>query len=149
MISHTFCIDSIRIFLDTFKPIKVERLIVDTRGLRAWFAVVFFFFFGGNSLYFLIIRKWYIWLNGLLLSELVLEIPTPYLKSGLLQTYAHYIRKLIDPFQPTIVRCHLPVYYVRERPFNLKGGLWFFSKKIFWFTMLLKKIFWFWWRKKK
>ena len=30
-----------------------------------------------------------------------------------------------------------------------KGGLWFFSKKIFWFPMLLKKIFWFWWRKKK
>ena len=28
-------------------------------------------------------------------------------------------------------------------------GLWFFSKKIFWFPMLLKKIFWFWWRKKK
>jgi hypothetical protein len=27
--------------------------------------------------------------------------------------------------------------------------LWFFSKKIFWFPMLLKKIFWFWWRKKK
>jgi hypothetical protein len=25
----------------------------------------------------------------------------------------------------------------------------FFSKKIFWFPMLLKKIFWFWWRKKK
>ena len=40
---------------------------------------------------------------------------------------------------------------VRERPFNLKGGggLCFFSKKIFWFPMLLKKIFWFWWRKKK
>ena len=28
---------------------------------------------------------------------------------------------------------------LRERPFNLKGGLWFFSKKIF--PMLLKKIF--------
>jgi hypothetical protein len=28
-------------------------------------------------------------------------------------------------------------------------GVWFFSKKIFWFPMLLKKIFWFWWRKKK
>ena len=28
-----------------------------------------------------------------------------------------------------------------ERPFNLKGGgLWFFSKKIFWFPMFLKKI---------
>jgi hypothetical protein len=51
--------------------------------------------------------------------------------------------------------------YLRDRPFNLKGGgLWFFvltwrgvlcffSKKIFWFPMLLKKIFWFWWRKKK
>ena len=39
---------------------------------------------------------------------------------------------------------------LRERPFNLKEGvLWFFSKKIFWFPMLLKKIFWFWWRKKK
>jgi hypothetical protein len=38
---------------------------------------------------------------------------------------------------------------VRERPFNLKGGLCFFSKKIFWFQMLLKKILWFWWRKKK
>jgi hypothetical protein len=38
---------------------------------------------------------------------------------------------------------------LRERPFNLKGGLWFFSKKIFWFPMLLEKIFWFWWRKKK
>ena len=38
---------------------------------------------------------------------------------------------------------------LRERPFNLKGGLWFFSKKIFWFPMSLKKIFWFWWRKKK
>jgi hypothetical protein len=31
----------------------------------------------------------------------------------------------------------------------LKGGLWFFSKKIFWFPMLLKKIFWLWWWKKK
>ena len=30
-----------------------------------------------------------------------------------------------------------------------RGGLCFFSKKIFWFLMLLKKIFWFWWRKKK
>jgi hypothetical protein len=29
------------------------------------------------------------------------------------------------------------------------GGVWFFSKKIFLFPMLLKKIFWFWWRKKK
>jgi hypothetical protein len=28
------------------------------------------------------------------------------------------------------------------------GGM-VFSKKIFWFPMLLKKIFWFWWRKKK
>jgi hypothetical protein len=28
---------------------------------------------------------------------------------------------------------HLAI--VRERPFNLKGGLWFFSKKIFWFPM--------------
>jgi hypothetical protein len=44
-------------------------------------------------------------------------------------------------------------YVLRDRPFNLKRGgygfLWFFSKKIFWFPMLLKKIFWFWWRKKK
>ena len=40
-------------------------------------------------------------------------------------------------------------YLLRERPFNLGEGLWFFSKKIFWFPMLLKKIFWFWWRKKK
>ena len=38
---------------------------------------------------------------------------------------------------------------IRDGPFNLKGGLWFFSKKIFWFSVLLKKIFWFWWRKKK
>ena len=30
-----------------------------------------------------------------------------------------------------------------------QGGLWFFSKKIFWFPMLLKKILWFWWRKKQ
>ena len=29
------------------------------------------------------------------------------------------------------------------------GGVWFFSKNIFWFPMLLKKIFWIWWRKKK
>jgi hypothetical protein len=29
---------------------------------------------------------------------------------------------------------------LRERPFNL-NGLWFFSKKICWFPMLLKKIF--------
>ena len=28
-----------------------------------------------------------------------------------------------------------------------RGGYGFFSKKIFWFPMLLKKIFWFWWRK--
>ena len=40
------------------------------------------------------------------------SLDTSYLKSGLLQTSAHYIRKLIDPFQPTIVRCHLLVYYV-------------------------------------
>jgi hypothetical protein len=46
-------------------------------------------------------------------------------------------------------RCFM-MLLVRERPFNLKGGgLWFFSKKIFWFPMLLKNIFWFWWRKKK
>ena len=30
-----------------------------------------------------------------------------------------------------------------------RGGLWFFSKQIFWFRMLLKIIFWFWWREKK
>jgi hypothetical protein len=29
-----------------------------------------------------------------------------------------------------------------------RGALWFFSKKIFWFPMLLKFFFWFWWRKK-
>jgi hypothetical protein len=30
------------------------------------------------------------------------------------------------------IRCHLYMTGdVRERPFNLKGGLWFFSKKIF------------------
>ena len=29
------------------------------------------------------------------------------------------------------------------------GGYVFFSKKIFWFPMMLKKIFWFWWREKK
>ena len=40
------------------------------------------------------------------------SLDTSYPKSGLLQTSAHYIRKLIDPFQPTIVRCHLLVYYV-------------------------------------
>jgi hypothetical protein len=35
-------------------------------------------------------------------------------------------------------------YHARERPFNLKGGgVCFFSKKIFWFPMLVKKIFWF------
>jgi hypothetical protein len=33
----------------------------------------FFSFFDGNSLYFLIIRKCYLWLNRLLLSELVLS----------------------------------------------------------------------------
>ena len=33
--------------------------------------------------------------------------------------------------------------------FASKLILWFFSKKIFWFSMLLKKIFWFCWRKKK
>ena len=39
---------------------------------------------------------------------------------------------------------------LRDGPFNFQGGgLWFFSKKIFWFPMLLKKIFWFWWRKNK
>jgi hypothetical protein len=40
---------------------------------------------------------------------------------------------------------------LRERSINLKwgGGYGFFSKKIFWFPMLLKKIIWFWWRKKK
>jgi hypothetical protein len=41
---------------------------------------------------------------------------------------------------------------IRERPFNLKvrgEGVMFFSKKIFWFPMLLKKIFWFWSREKK
>ena len=38
---------------------------------------------------------------------------------------------------------------IRDGPFNFQGGLWFFSKQIFWFPMLLKKIFWFWWREKK
>ena len=38
------------------------------------------------------------------------------------------------------------IWKIRERPFNLKRGYGFFSKKIFWFPMLLKKIFWFWWR---
>ena len=40
--------------------------------------------------------------------------------------------------------CNQKLHYVRERPFNLKGGgggVWFFSKKIFRFPMLLKKIF--------
>jgi hypothetical protein len=41
-----------------------------------------------------------------------------------------------------------PVF--RDGPFNFQGGVMvFFSKKLFWFPMLLKKIFWFWWRKKK
>ena len=35
------------------------------------------------------------------------------------------------------------------RKWNVPRGLWFFSKKIFWFSMLLKKIFWLWWREKK
>ena len=39
--------------------------------------------------------------------------------------------------------------FLRERPFNLKGGYGFFLKKIFWFPVLLNKIFWCWWRKKK
>jgi hypothetical protein len=48
------------------------------------------------------------------------------------------------------VQFFFPEFYIRLRewPFHLKGGLWFFSKKIFWFPMLLKKIFGFWWRKK-
>ena len=54
---------------DTFKPITVERLMVHTRGLRTRFLCCFFSFFCGSSLYFLIVRKWYIWLNGLLLSD--------------------------------------------------------------------------------
>jgi hypothetical protein len=44
--------------------------------------------------------------------------------------------------------CILPEEVLRDGPFNLQGGVCFFSKKIFWFPMLLKKIFWFWWRKK-
>jgi hypothetical protein len=36
-----------------------------------------------------------------------------------------------------------------NRKCSVGGGYGFFSKKIFWFPMLLKKIFWFWWRKKK
>ena len=33
------------------------------------------------------------------------------------------------------------ISHTRDRPFNFQGegGLWFFSKKIFWFPMLLKK----------
>ena len=50
---------------------------------------------------------------------------------------------------PTKLPCGFKRDYIRERPFNLGGGLWFFSKNIFWFPMLLKKIFWFWWKKKK
>ena len=49
-----------------------------------------------------------------------------------------------------VPKCTLFFHYIlRERPFNLKGGYVFFSKKIFWFPMLLKKIFWLWWRKKR
>ena len=40
-------------------------------------------------------------------------------------------------------RLNEPIYYL----IYLIHG--FFSKKIFWFPMLLKKIFWFWWREKK
>jgi hypothetical protein len=50
----------------------------------------------------------------------------------------------------------ISISFVRDWPFNLqgrlwffvndyltwRGGVWFFSKKIFWFPMLLKKIFW-------
>ena len=39
---------------------------------------------------------------------------------------------------------------VRERPFNLKGGLWFFSKKNILIPNVAEiKNFRFWWRKKK
>ena len=37
----------------------------------------------------------------------------------------------------------------RERPFNLKGGYGFFSKKNILIPNVAEKIFWFWWWKKK
>jgi hypothetical protein len=44
---------------------------------------------------------------------------------------------------------HCHVAWTVNKILNRNGGYGFFSKKIFWFPILLKKIFWFWWRKKK
>jgi hypothetical protein len=43
-------------------------------------------------------------------------------------------------FDAKIYLWHLQAFLIRERPFNLKGGIMvFFLKKIFWCPMLLKK----------
>ena len=43
------------------------------------------------------------------------------------ETFAEYFKNLATPQDNQNLKDELP----RERPFNLKGGLWFFSKKIF------------------
>ena len=50
-----------------------------------------------------------------------------------------------------IIELKLTVYLFSKKlgTDHLTSRLWFFSKQIFWFPMLLKKIFWFWWREKK
>ena len=52
-----------------------------------------------------------------------------------------------------IIELKLTVYLFSKKlgtdHLTSRWGLWFFSKQIFWFPMLLKKIFWFWWREKK
>jgi hypothetical protein len=67
-----------------------------------------------------------------------------------LKMFSAYPKPFIIIFGQTSAKVIYPaiVWFwvlIRDRPFNLEGGLWFFCKKIFWFPMLLKKIFWFWW----
>ena len=68
-------------------------------------------------------------------------------KSGVIGT--DFIGSCKSNFHTITATCVLLYLDIREQPFNLKGLIWFYPKKIFWFPMLLKKIFWFWWRKIK
>jgi len=60
VISHAFCNDNFRIF-DIYKPIMTERLIVHTHGLHTCMPGYCFYYFTCSSLYFPIVRIWYLW----------------------------------------------------------------------------------------
>ena len=68
VISHAFCIESIQSFWH-FQTDHGRKVNCSYSWITYTISLAFFPFFCGSSLYFLIVRRWYIWLNGLLLSD--------------------------------------------------------------------------------